>query len=429
MIEIYTCTPCFDAIKHYKISLSVRSIDNGTLNNKTTAFPSSFSTIPLQTRIMSDEENDLALEIPVHVRVNQNGGFYRPGISYSVEIKLKVASIIRRHQKECYPDPIVIKAVAVEAGVSRAFVYSILNELEENTIVDPSTKSKTSGKVVCGMLDYEHELFLLALRAKKPARSKADYVKQLWLSYGIKVSESSISNFFLRRFDNKGNFKKPNLVPLDKFKLENRIRYFEFMDIVSKLRDHTRWKFFDEKHLANKDTLVDKVRANPLTEQVDCIPVSGDFRETYNLIAAITVRTDCGNPMVYTMGQFNGTAESFMHFIKLLIARDWLMHNDVVCLDNARIHTGGDLSHLEQLLWNFEVQGRPLRIFVVWLPTRSPELNPIEFVFHILASRIKRYRCDLSAGPVDNEVLKYARLVMDNMQADVIAQCYIHCGY
>ena len=379
---------------------------------------------------MSDEEDNPSFVVPGNVRLNQNGGFYRPGVSYSIDVKLKVAAIIRRHQRECYPEPIVIKAIAVESGVSRAFVYSILKELDEKeTVEDPSSKPKSTTRVVCGMLEYEHEMFLLALRAEKPARSNADYVRHLWSSYNIKVSESSISNFWLHRFDNKGNYKKPNLVPLDKFKIENRVRYFEFMEIVSKLRDHTRWKFFDEKHLANKDTLLNKVRANPLTGQVDCIPVSGDFRETYNLLAAITVRTDCGNPMVYTMGQFNGTAESFMHFIKLLIAKDWLVHGDVICLDNARIHTGGDATHLEELLWNFEVRGRPLHIYVVWLPTRSPELNPIEFIFHILASRIKRLRCNLSAGPVDNEVLKFAKMVMDNMSADVIARCYIHCGY
>ena len=72
--------------------------------------------------------------------------------------------------------------------------------------------------------------------------------------------------------------------------------------------------------MANKDTLDGRVRANPLTGQVDCIPVSGDFRDTYNLIAAITVNNKKGRSMVYTMGTENGTAESFMEFIDRLLS-------------------------------------------------------------------------------------------------------------
>ena len=233
----------------------------------------------------------------------------------------------------------------------------------------------------------------------------------------------------MKRFDFAGKFKKAVLVPIDKFRVGNKARYFEFMAKVHRLSDHTRWVFFDEKHLVNKDTLPGKVRANPLSGHVDAIGVSGDFRESYNLIAAISCNLNKPRPMVYTMGKKNGTAESFMELMRRLISSGWLQHGDVVCMDNARIHTGGEAVALEGLLWDYEKDNRPLNIITVFLPTRSPELNPIELVFHILARRIRSYRVRTGSGPTDNEVVRYASSVMDDISVATIAKCYMHCGY
>ena len=59
--------------------------------------------------------------------------------------------------------------------------------------------------------------------------------------------------------------------------------------LVDHLSDHTKWCFFDEKHLSNKDVLPDKLRANPLTGMVDAIPVAGNFWESYDMITGISV--------------------------------------------------------------------------------------------------------------------------------------------
>jgi hypothetical protein len=154
----------------------------------------------------------------------------------------------------------------------------IKGELEEGAIVDPEVEA-TEGKAtgVCGFLDIEQELFILGLRAESPARSNQDYCNQLLWAFGISILPSSISNFFLKRFNYAGNFKKAVLVPVDKFQTGNKARYyFEFMTCVTRLEDHTRWVFFNEKHLVNKDTLPGKVRANPVTPgHVDCIGMSG----------------------------------------------------------------------------------------------------------------------------------------------------------
>ena len=52
-------------------------------------------------------------------------------------------------------------------------------------------------------------------------------------------------------------------------------------------------------------------------------------------------------------------------------------------LDNAAIHDGKEKTVLGEWLWtNFE-------IYVLFLPPRSPELNPIELVWGILVQRLR----------------------------------------
>ena len=97
-------------------------------------------------------------------------------------------------------------------------------------------------------------------------------------------------------------------------------------------------------------------------------------------------------------------------------------------MDNAAIHTGGAAENIEDLLWETIIDGAPLHVLVIYLPTRSPELNPIELIFHILARRIRSYRYRL-AGPSDEAVVKNTKRVLDEMSYELILKCYIHCGY
>ena len=123
-----------------------------------------------------------------------------------------------------------------------------------------------------------------------------------------------------------------------------------------------------------------------------CISVSGDFREAHNLLAIISPNPMKPRPVEYTLGKENGTAMAFLAFIEFLIAFNWFFYDGVLVMDNARIHTGGEANIVADLLWSTMVRGRPLRCLVVYLPTRSPELNPIELIFHFFPRRIRSYR-------------------------------------
>jgi transposase len=162
---------------------------------------------------------------------------------------------------------------------------------------------------------------------------------------------------------------------------------------------------------------------------MDFIAVSGDFRETYNLIACISGNPLKERPLVYTIGKENGTAAAFVSFCEMMVLSGWLCHDEIIVMDNAAIHTGGESDDLERFFWETVVGGRPLHILVIYLPTRSPELNPIELIFHIFSRRVSSYRLRHDAGPVDRAIIRYGTQVLNNISYETILRCFRHCGY
>ena len=97
-------------------------------------------------------------------------------------------------------------------------------------------------------------------------------------------------------------------------------------------------------------------------------------------------------------------------------------------MDNARIHTAGEAECVEYYLWNTVIDGRPLHVKIVFLPTRCPELNPIEFMFHLLADRIRSYQYRI-IGAIDRQVVAVMGQVFDEIKYETIVKTYIYCGY
>jgi hypothetical protein len=122
---------------------------------------------------------------------------------------------------------------------------------------------------------------------------------------------------------------------------------------------HEMYNFLDEKHLVNKDVVSTKCRANPLTGHMDCIPgVSGNFRETYNLLAIISANPAKEKHIAYHVGRENGDSVAFYVFICSLITVGYFLHNEVLVMDNATMHTGGAAENIKELLWNTVIGGR-----------------------------------------------------------------------
>jgi hypothetical protein len=132
--------------------------------------------------------------------------------------------------------------------------------------------------------------------------------------------------------------------------------------------------------------------------------------------------------MDYTIGKENVTSEAFVGFLTYPIAKRFLLHDEFLIMGNATIHSRGNARVIEDVLWEIIVDGHSLHILMIYLPSCSPELNPIELVFHILVMRIWWfwYR---TAGPCNNAVLHTAAQVMNETPYDLILHCSAHCSY
>lgn len=318
-----------------------------------------------------------------NVLINANQGAYTNGCAYPIEKKLSVASLYDSRCRTAGLDrrP-TLSSVAKEAGVSVGFVAKVLDELNTfGTVVE--SKSKYSGPRGIGSksLTLEDQWVLLELLERNPFRTRRNYVYRLRQITGTCVSESTISQFFLRGFPIRGSLRKPDLVPKDKFKPENVARYFEYVDFASQV-DPKRLKFGDEKLLKGAEVYCRKGRRNVLTGDTPEFMVNGDFRNTYSIIGFCGINKK-SPPLSFTIHDEKNDATSFSESIMSAIAEGFLRRHDILVLDNAAIHDKGENDGIEDWLW--ENHG----VAVVFLPTRSPELNPIELVWRSLVMKLR----------------------------------------
>ena len=257
-----------------------------------------------------------------HPRFNANGGIYHPGRRYELRRKMEVGIAYLELVEEQGIQNVSIQAVAEKAKVGWHFANAIIDEYKATDfLADPFIKHEATIKARATSLHLhvKEEMFLLSLRAEDATRPNLDYIKNLYETYGRVVSSPFITTWFANRFEFQGKFKKPNLVPLDKWRPTNIARFIEYRMKMEALPHHHLYNFLDEKHLVNKDVISTKARANPLTGHMDCIPVSGDFRKTYNLMAIISANPDKQKHVAYHVDTDNGDAVAFYVFICDLI--------------------------------------------------------------------------------------------------------------
>ena len=53
----------------------------------------------------------------------------------------------------------------------------------------------------------------------------------------------------------------------------------------------------------------------------------------------------------------------------MMVQTRWLVHDNILVLDNAGIHTGRESADLEQFFCETILDGRPLHVLVIYLPT------------------------------------------------------------
>lgn len=161
---------------------------------------------------------------------------------------------------------------------------------------------------------------------------------------------------------------------------------------------------------------------DPLTGFVEAMCVPSDFRNSYTIIGVCGVATET-IPFDYVLHAGTNDVAMFSNVILSMVANGTLNPGDVLVMDNAAIHHYQESADLEDILWNnFEIA-------IIFLPTRAPELNPIELLWHILVRRMQGIQLvgpELQQGHIAADA---AAMIMDEITHDDVASCYRICHY
>ena len=162
---------------------------------------------------------------------NDQGGYYHPGKQYDHVKKMTVGAIWRGLCAQSAPDIPSTRLLAREAQVSRGYAQKVIEEIKETgDLMDPEEEReywrslKGTGSKSLTKLD---EIVLFSLWCEAPERSNNAYTHLLFVHTGTCVSESFISKWFLTAFPHRGSFRKPNQIPIDKFRTTNVVRHYE----------------------------------------------------------------------------------------------------------------------------------------------------------------------------------------------------------
>jgi hypothetical protein len=106
-----------------------------------------------------------------------------------------------------------------------------------------------------------------------------------------------------------------------------------------------------------------------------------------------------------------------------MVATGFLRQGDVFVFDNAAIHHYRESTTLGDYLWYEH------GILITFLPTRAPELNPIEKMWNILMQHLKNVAL---LGPGQNhlhQAATAAAMLMNEFTHLDVQACYISSGY
>ena len=336
---------------------------------------------------MNDTFSDIAKEHGYEF--NKQNGAYIHGKKYNHDKKLEVAAAIKEAQCNQFylAEPkINISAIQRQCKVGWHFVKKVEKELEEyGRVLHPEEVRRKNEDECLGpgskTLDEMDVFAILQLYHDEPSRNLRSYVRSLNELTGTVVSESTISRFFKEQFPYSATFCQTNFVPLDKFRPENMFRAVEYLYLISRV-DPSRIKFGDEKSLKGKEVFNRKVRRNPLTGEVPPLFTTPDLTNTYSLTGFCGIDKRSTAVWCSIHDDTNDAAE-FALQVELALQSGFFRRGDIIVLDNAKIHIGGENTVLEDWLWN------NFGIFALFLPPRSPEWNPMELVWNTLVQRLK----------------------------------------
>ena len=106
----------------------------------------------------------------------------------------------------------------------------------------------------------------------------------------------------------------------------------------------------------------------------------------------------------------------------MAVLSGFLLPHDVLVLDRADIHTGWNIINLADWLWeNF-------RIFILMLPARTPEWNPIKLVWNILVQRLQSFGLFLACHMGQHSLIHASKLILNNIAHKEVDGCFRKSG-
>ena len=126
---------------------------------------------------------------------------------------------------------------------------------------------------------------------------------------------------------------RPNLVSYDKFKIENEIRAYEFLNVLRTLKS---WKviFGDDKSLKGEEFYSKKNRRNPVTGTVASMLTGPDFRNKYSITGFCSINREKDVAVWFRIHKDTNDAEEFLNAIKQAAKEGYFSEYDVLVLDN-----------------------------------------------------------------------------------------------
>ena len=256
------------------------------------------------------------------------------------------------------------------------FVNKVEKELQQyGRVLVPNDKIRQQNHVVPGSktLNELDTFIILSLNHEEPSHSLRSYASWLHYFVGTVVSDSPLCRFFKKAFLFSAGLCCPNIIPYDKFKPKNCRKALEYFLVIAMINPY-RLKFGDEKSLKGPEVTNRKVRSNPFTGVIPPLLVPSDFRNTYSLTGFCGIDRRSSAVFCSIHDDTNGAPEFAMQ-VELAASRGFFHQGDILVLNNASIHHGGENSVLEEWMWT------TLRVFILFLPPRAPELKLKTYLF------------------------------------------------
>jgi transposase len=362
------------------------------------------------------------------VQINHNGGIYQNGKSYNYMKKIEVAVAYKVVQDGIGGGRPNLSAIARQCSVGWEFVKKIETELNEHgRVLHPSevySNREQEGGPGSRSLDDIDSAVLMFLYLEEPSRQLSSFCQWLHFLTGTCVSESTVSRFFNHGFPIRGGLCRPNLVPIDKFKPENIERAFEYLQVLAQIAPH-RLVFGDKKHLKGQDIFNRKNRKNPMTGEIPLMMVNPDFRNTYNLTGFCKIDPTIHEQAVWcSIHEDLNDADNFALELEYGIQQGFIRGGQVLVIDNAAVHTGRENTVLQEYLWD------EYGIFLLFLPPRAPEWNPMEHVWKHLVYELKKVPlklCQEISRVTPHTAAHVAINILRNVSHEQVRRFYVGC--